>query len=235
MGAGAGLGSCFAVGWVACVSTNTAGALAGESENQSSLAQSSTQPPSPPCPSSAQPALHPAGRGGAVSAEGHHQPQSFLPGPAGRGAAHTGGRLGRMCVQFWWASRHAYRHACKHAQEDWGPDGLAWAVETARFLGSMPMPRSGPPPRPQALACPHASPHSAPLQALTDKLKGMSSELLFATTRHGDLHLQVHTTGEHAAQQPWLGARTRMAVTWWALRLGCLSCKPAYNRGLPPR
>ncbi|PRW59440.1 DNA damage checkpoint isoform A [Chlorella sorokiniana] len=32
-------------------------------------------------------------------------------------------------------------------------------------------------------------------QALTDKLKGMSSELLFATTRHGDLHLQVHTTG----------------------------------------
>ncbi len=129
----------------------------------------------------------------------------------------------------------AYRHACKHAQEDWGPDGLAWAVETARFLGSMPMPRSGPPPRPQALACPHASPHSAPLQALTDKLKGMSSELLFATTRHGDLHLQVHTTGEHAAQQPWLGARTRMAVTWWALRLGYLSCKPAYNRGLPPR
>lgn len=97
VGAGAGLGSCFAVGWVACVSTNTAGALAGESENQSWLAQSSTQPPSPPCPSSAQPALHPAGRGGAVPAEGHHQPQPILPGPAGRGAAHTGEQPGRMC------------------------------------------------------------------------------------------------------------------------------------------
>jgi hypothetical protein len=32
-------------------------------------------------------------------------------------------------------------------------------------------------------------------QALTDKMKGMSSELLMATTKHGDLHLQVHTAG----------------------------------------
>ncbi|KAL4859888.1 hypothetical protein ACK3TF_000143 [Chlorella vulgaris] len=33
------------------------------------------------------------------------------------------------------------------------------------------------------------------IQALTDKLKGMSNELLMATTKHGDLHLEVHTTG----------------------------------------
>ncbi|KAL4425766.1 hypothetical protein ABPG75_009782 [Micractinium tetrahymenae] len=33
------------------------------------------------------------------------------------------------------------------------------------------------------------------IQALTDKLKGMGSELVMATTRHGDLHLQVHTSG----------------------------------------
>lgn len=47
---------------------------------------------------------------------------------------------------------------------------------------------------------PTSLPH--PMQALTDKLKGMSTELLFATTRHGDLHLQVHTTGEGAPPQP---------------------------------
>ena len=34
-----------------------------------------------------------------------------------------------------------------------------------------------------------------PLQALADKLKGMSSELLLGTTRHGDLHLLVNTSG----------------------------------------
>ncbi|EFN57453.1 hypothetical protein CHLNCDRAFT_142941 [Chlorella variabilis] len=32
-------------------------------------------------------------------------------------------------------------------------------------------------------------------EALADKMKGMSSELLMVTTRHGDLHLQVHTAG----------------------------------------
>lgn len=33
------------------------------------------------------------------------------------------------------------------------------------------------------------------IQAVVDKLKGMSSEVLVATTKHGDLHLQVHNTG----------------------------------------
>lgn len=46
------------------------------------------------------------------------------------------------------------------------------------------------------------------LQALTDKLKGMASEVVMATTRHGDLHLQVHTSGEHwvaecGSGSPW--------------------------------
>lgn len=33
------------------------------------------------------------------------------------------------------------------------------------------------------------------IQALTDKLKGMASEVEVAMTKHGDLHLGVHTTG----------------------------------------
>lgn len=58
--------------------------------------------------------------------------------------------------------------------------------------------RLPPPPAPGLL--PLSLPHI--MQALTDKLKGMSTELLFATTRHGDLHLQVHTAGERALPQP---------------------------------
>ena len=42
------------------------------------------------------------------------------------------------------------------------------------------------------LGAAHAGP---PRQALVDKLKGISPELLLATTKHGDLHLQVVTTG----------------------------------------
>lgn len=33
------------------------------------------------------------------------------------------------------------------------------------------------------------------VQALVDSMRGMSSEVLMATTKHGDLHLQVDTTG----------------------------------------
>jgi hypothetical protein len=53
-----------------------------------------------------------------------------------------------------------------------------------------------PPPFP----APAPTPTAPGLQAVTDKLKGMGSELLMATTRQGDLHLLVHTTGEQRAR-----------------------------------
>lgn len=72
--------------------------------------------------------------------------------------------------------------------------------------------------------CPHAAaPGDSILQALTDKLKGMASEVGMATTRHGDLHLKVHTSGELQAAAERVGQQ------------GCRVCPAALSKVLAER
>lgn len=83
-----------------------------------------------------------------------------------------------------------------------GRDGRSWAA--ASYAGGRSVRSSSTyPPNPTSPLT-HPTP---PAQALTDKAKGMSGELSVATTRHGDLHLQVHATGERSGTegQGWLG------------------------------
>ena len=89
-----------------------------------------------------------------------------------------------MCVFFCGcqAGQLGMQHCSSGMHRGSGPGQLAQS--------QLPLPLPAPAPTPTALG----------LQAVTDKLKGMGSELLMATTRQGDLHLLVHTTGEHRAR-----------------------------------